>query len=105
MLERDFGADGTIFITRRGQQFTDMIPRLIDRGVSFVEIGGNDAIMLTVLSAADFAPPEGARALFSQPFPIDPATRRTGLIVAVRKLHIVLPALFEAGARLERVYD
>ncbi|ESY54345.1 hypothetical protein X744_01995 [Mesorhizobium sp. LNJC372A00] len=25
-----------------------MIPRLIDRGVSFVEIGGNDAIMLTV---------------------------------------------------------
>lgn len=49
--------------------------------------------------------PKGARALFSQPFPIDPATRRTGLIVAVRKLHIVLPALFEAGARLERVYD
>ncbi|MER9351887.1 hypothetical protein NKI61_01130 [Mesorhizobium sp. M0514] len=37
--------------------------------------------------------------------PIDPATRRTGLIVAVRKLHIVLPALFEAGARLERVYN
>ncbi|MER8653275.1 hypothetical protein [Mesorhizobium sp. M0847] len=61
-----------------------MIPRLIDRGVSFVEIGGNDAIMLTVLSAADFAPPEGSRTLFSQPVPIDPATRRTGLIVAVR---------------------
>lgn len=68
LLERDFGADGTIFITMRDQQFTDMIPRLIDRGVSFVEIGGNDAIMLTVLSAADFAPPEGAPALFSQPF-------------------------------------
>ena len=104
LLERDFGADGTIFITRRGQQFTDMIPRLIDRSVSFVEIGGNDEIMLTVLSAADFAPPEGSRALFSQPVPVDPATRRTGLIVAVRKLHIVLPALFEAGARLEHVY-
>ncbi|ESW83562.1 hypothetical protein X770_25900 [Mesorhizobium sp. LSJC269B00] len=27
------------------------------------------------------------------------------LIVAVRKLHIVLPALFEAGTRLEYVYD
>ncbi|MER8897110.1 MULTISPECIES: hypothetical protein [unclassified Mesorhizobium] len=36
---------------------------------------------------------------------LDPATRRTGLIVAVRKLHIVLPALFEAGARLEHLYD
>ncbi len=105
LLERDFGADGTIFITRRGQLFTDMIPRLIDKSVSFVEIGGNDQIILTVLSAAEFAPPEGSRVLFSQAIPVDPATRRTGLIVAVRKLHIVLPALFEAGARLEHVYD
>lgn len=105
LLERDFGTDGTIFITRRGQPFTDMIPRLIDRGVSFVEIGGNDQIMITMLSAAELAPPEGARALFSQPIPVDPATHRTGLIVAVRKLHLVLPALLMAGARLEHVYD
>jgi hypothetical protein len=105
LLERDFGADGTIFITRRGQPFTDMIPRLLDKGVSFVEIGGNDEIMLTVLSAAEVAPPEGARLLFSQPIPVDPATRRTGLVVAVRKLHLVLPALTKAGARLEHVCD
>ena len=104
LLERDFGADGTIFITRRGQQFTDMIPRLIDKGISFVEIGGNNEIMVTVLSSNEITEPAGARVLFSQPIPVDPATRRTGLIVAVRKLHIVLPALFEAGARLEHVY-
>jgi hypothetical protein len=82
-----------------------MIPRLIDKGVSFVEMCGNDQIMITMLSAAELAPPEGARALFSQPIPVDPATRRTGLIVAVRKLHLVLPALLKAGARLEHVYD
>jgi hypothetical protein len=26
--------------------------------------------------------------LFSQPIPVDPANHRTGLIVAVRKLHL-----------------
>ncbi|WP_210246569.1 hypothetical protein [Mesorhizobium sp. WSM4306] len=61
--------------------------------------------MITMLSAAELGPPGGARALFSQPIPVDPATHRTGLTVAVRKLHLVAPALTKAGARLEHVYD
>ncbi|MET3518484.1 hypothetical protein [Mesorhizobium abyssinicae] len=104
LLERDFGSDGTVFVTGDGQ-LSEMIPRLIDKGVSFVEIGGNDEIMLTVLSPAEIAMPEGTRALFSYPLPTDPDTRRTGLTVAVRKLHVALPALIKAGARLEHVYD
>lgn len=105
LLERDLGADGTVFVTRRYQVFTDMIPRLIGKGISFVEIGGNDEIMVTMLSNAEIKVPEGARTLFSYPLPAEPSTRRTGLTVAVRKLHIVLPALMTAGARLEHVYD
>ncbi|MER9253258.1 hypothetical protein NKI59_15815 [Mesorhizobium sp. M0598] len=105
LLERELGADGTVFVTRRYQVFTDMIPRLIDKGVSFVEIGGNDEIMVTMLSNDEINVPEGARTLFSYPLPAEPSTRRTGLTVAVRKLHIVLPALMTAGARLEHVYD
>jgi hypothetical protein len=105
LLERDYGDDGTIFVTRRYQVFTDMIPRLIDKGVSFVEIGGNDEIMVTMLSNDEIAVPDGAGALFSYEIPAEPATRRTGLTVAVRKLHTVLPALMKAGAKLEHVYD
>ena len=105
LLERDFGADGTIFVTKRYQVFTQMIPRLIDKGISFVEIGGNNEIMVSVLSAGEVAVPEGARILFSYPLPAEPAARRTGLTVAVRKLHLVLPALIKAGAKLEHVYD
>jgi hypothetical protein len=105
LLERDYGADGTIFVTKRDQAFTEMIPRLIDRGVSFVEIGGNDQIMLTVLSTDAIAVPEGMRILFSYALPAQPSTRRTGMVVAVRRLHLVLPALMKAGARLEHVYD
>lgn len=105
LLERDLGADGTVFVTRRYQVFTDMIPRLIGKGISFVEIGGNDEIMVTMLSNDEIKVPEGARTLFSYPLPAEPSARRTGLTVAVRKLHIVLPALMTAGARLEHVYD
>lgn len=103
-LEKDFGADGAVFVTKRYQVFTDMIPRLIARGVSFVEIGGNDEILLTVLSNDAIEPPAGTRLLFGYQLPADPAVRRSGLTVAVRQLHTVLPAL--AGqARLEHVYD
>ena len=81
------------------------LDRLIDNGVSFVEIGGNDEIMVTVLSAEEVAVPEGARELFAYALPADPDRRRTGLVVAVRRLHTVLPALAKAGAKLEHVYD
>ncbi len=105
LLEMDLGADGAVFITKRYQVFTDMIPRLIDRGISFVEIGGNDEILVTMLSGGAATVPEGAKTLFAYALPVDPATQRTGLVVAVRQLHTVLPALTAAGARLEHVYD
>lgn len=104
-LEHDFGTDGTVFVTKRYQVFTEMIPRLIDKGVSFVEIGGNDEIMVTVLSTEAVAVPEGARELFAYALRADPDRRRTGMVVAVRRLHTVLPALAKAGAKLEHVYD
>lgn len=104
LLERDLGGDGTIFVTSRSPAFTGMVPRLIDKGISFVEIGGKDEIMITVTSGAEIAAPEGARILFSQSIPVSPDTRRTALAVAVRKLHLVLPALAKAGAKLEHVY-
>ncbi|MBX3401768.1 MAG: hypothetical protein KF873_23815, partial [Gemmataceae bacterium] len=37
-LERDLGADGAVFVTKRYQVFTEMIPRLAAKGVRFVEI-------------------------------------------------------------------
>ena len=92
-------------MTKRYQVFTDMIPRLIAKGMRFVEIGGNDEILMTILSNDEVAPPDGSRLVFGYQLPAEPAMRRTGLTVAVRKLHTVLPALTAAGAKLEHVYD
>lgn len=104
-LLRDLGSDGAVFVTRRYQVFTDMIPRLIERGLTFVEIGGNDDILVTVLSGNELEMPAGAREIFAYDLPADPASRRTGLLASVGALHGVLPALDEQGAQLEHVYD
>lgn len=104
-LEKDLGAEGAVFVTKRYQVFTDMIPRLIERGMTFAEIGGNDEIMLTVLSNEDVDLPQGARLLFSYALPTDPAQLRTGISVSVPELHEVLPELVNSGAQLEHVYD
>jgi hypothetical protein len=105
VLEKDFGADGAVFVTKRYQVFTEMIPRLIDKGVSFVEIGGNDEILVTVLSNDAVELPAGTRQLFAYQLPAEPSVRRSGLTVAVRQLHAVLPALISPDVRLEHVYD
>lgn len=101
----DLGGEGTVFVTKRYQVFTDMIPRLIARGVSFVEIGGNDEILVTVLSGQELDMPEGSRALFAYDLPAEPETRRTGFVASVRALHEVLPELAAQGVTLEHVYD
>lgn len=104
-IEADLGADGAVFVTKRYQVFTDMVPRLVQRGLSFVEIGGNDEILVTVLSPGPVAVPAGSSELFAYPLPAEPEKRRTGLIIPVGQLHAAVPALLADGATLEHIYD
>lgn len=104
-IERDLGPQGAVFVTRRYQVFTDMVPRLIRRGITFVEIGGNDEILVTITSTRPLNAPGHSRLLFSYALPVDPAQRRTGFAISVRRLHEALQALDAAGARLEHIYD
>lgn len=104
-LERDLGADGAVFVTRRYQVFTDMIPRLIERGVRFVEIGGNRLIFMTLLHGGGIAVPESTQLVFDYALPAQPSTRRAGVVVGVGDLHDVLPRMLAEGATLEHVYD
>jgi hypothetical protein len=104
-LTRDFGAGGAAFVTQRYQVFTEMIPRLIERGVRFVEIGGNRLIFATLLAEDDVILPETGQVLFSYPLPARPELRRIGFALPVAELHEALPAFDKAGAELEHVYD
>jgi len=104
-LERDLGDDGAVFVTRRYQVFTEMIPRLVGRGLRFVEIGGNRLTFATFLVDGGSAAPPAGQLVFSYPLPAEPETRRIGLVLDVAALHQALPALEAAGAELEHVYD
>ncbi|MEX0956578.1 MAG: hypothetical protein WDZ83_15375 [Rhizobiaceae bacterium] len=104
-IVRDLGDDGMVFVTRRYQVFTDMIPRLIEKGVRFVEIGGNRLIFLTVLADSGITLPDGAQPVFDYTLPAESSSKRVGLAVPVAQLHAALPALTDTGARLEHVYD
>jgi hypothetical protein len=104
-IVRDLGEDGMAFVTRRYQVFTEMVPRQIEKGVRFIEIGGNRLIFLTALTDGDIALPHGVQPVFDYVLPAEPETRRIGVVVAVSQLHEALPALGEAGARLEHIYD
>lgn len=101
----DLGPDGAVFVTGRYQRFTELVPRLAARGVEFVEIGGNGVIFATCLSDGPPTSFEGAATLFSDPLPSRPEVIRTGLVIPVARLHEVLPALKQAGLRLEHLYD
>ena len=104
-LERDLGRNGAVFVTRRYQVFTEMIPRLIEKGVRFVEIGGNRLIFVTLLADGAVQAPDGTQTVLSYTLPADPEVSRIGLVVPVARLHEALPALAAAGAQLEHVYD
>ena len=104
-LERDLGVDGAVFVTQRYQVFTEIIPRLIAKGVRFVEIGGNRLIFATFLAEDDIDLPQAGQVLFSYALPARPEVRRIGIVLPVAALHEALPALDAAGAELEHVYD
>ncbi|MBO6718745.1 MAG: hypothetical protein JJ913_12375 [Rhizobiaceae bacterium] len=104
-LVRDLGADGAVFVTQRYQVFTDMIPRLVEKGVRFVEIGGNRLIFLTVLSGGSLPLPDAAEPVLDYQLPASAEVRRTGIAVPVARLHEFLPFLEQNGAKLEHVYD
>lgn len=102
---KDLGDKGSLFVTRRYQAFSELAPRLAAKGVRFVEIGGNTLILATVLAPKPVEMPGLAQSYFSETVPADPGVVRTGLVLAVARLHEALPAIAAAGGELEHLYD
>lgn len=90
----------------RYEAFTEIARRLTTRGVRFLDIAGNDEILLTAVVPRGFrdAPVHGAL-VFGAPLLEDDTRRRVALKVPVRALHEILPALERRGARIEHLYD
>lgn len=90
----------------RYEAFTEIVRRLASRSVPFVEIAGNDEILVTALmrQGVRFTAP-GAKRIFSMTISTRPGRVRQGFRVTVANLTNVLRAIDRADGTFEHAYD
>lgn len=105
-LVKTISPEAAIVAIPRYEAFTQIVPRLIRQGVRFVEIAGNDEILLTVIVPREWEYRlEMGQFLFALDILSQPALKRIAVKVPVTSLHTVLTGLESSGAQLEHLYD
>lgn len=90
----------------RREIFSEIVRKSVGRGVQFIEIAGNDDILITVLGPRGWSPPEGAgEHLFDTAVLSGSGGVRAGLSVPVPQLLEAIAAIEAAGGRFEHIYD
>lgn len=103
---RDLGGGSYVVVVPRHDAFTDVAVRLTRQGARFVDIAGNDRIVVSALAPRAWRLPSSSGAvIFQQSLLTDHTMTRVVVSSPVRSLHEVLPALERRGARLEHVYS
>ena len=103
---KDAGPDAYIVIIPRYQEFTDVASWLADRNVHFVEIAGNDEILVTAVTPVGWRYDLSAgEASFSTVIATSPGRKRVAISTRVSALHQVLRDLKTRGITVEHVYD
>lgn len=103
---RDFGDGDLVVSVPRWGPFTEIVPRLAAAGARFVEIAGNDEILLTTVGPADSNDAPAAARLLFQSMVISPADmQRSVYLVQIEDLSEALNSLDRGGIELEHVFD
>lgn len=90
----------------RYEAFTQVALALHAQGVRFVNIAGNDEILLTAIAAAARSPDlSPARIVSRMALPTNASRVRLAVRVPVRSLHEVLTRLLAEGITIEHLYD
>jgi hypothetical protein len=102
----EVGPGSFIVTLPRYQAFTGVLQSLAAKGVHFLNIAGNDEILVTAVSARELLGDlPGARILVNEPILSEPPKRRIGLRVPLARLTETLGWLQAQGAVVEHVYD
>ena len=103
---KDFANGAAIVAIPRYEAFTGRALLMIQQGVRFVDIAGNDEILITVLAPAGWnAPGSNTQVVLDERVLTDVTMRRVALKVPVELLHSIVPAIQASGARVEHLYD
>jgi len=105
-LVKMLDAQQAIVVMPRYEAFTQIVPRLTQQGVQFIEIAGNDDILITVLAprAWQYDGEDGMQ-LFVMPILTEPERQRVAIKVPVEVLQDVLTTLDQRTIVLEHIYD
>jgi FAD/FMN-containing dehydrogenase len=103
---KDMGEGDLVITLPRWGEFTEIVPKLAKTGARFVEISGNDEILITTVDPGDQSDKlEKARFLFHSTV-ISPENRqRSVYLVRVEDLPNVLDSLEARGSTLEHIFD
>lgn len=102
----DTSAGISIVQLPRYEAFTGRVLSLLRQGVRFVDIAGNDEILITVLAPAGWSVDNlNALIIIDERVLTEVTTRRVALKVPVNELHTVIPQIEAGGARVEHLYD
>lgn len=103
---KDFGDGDVIVQMPRWGEFSELMPLLADADVRFVEISGNDEIVMSTLAeASSSSQPSGSRLLFTSPVVSPPGRERSVYLVPVEDLDHALRSLQPSGIELEHLFD
>ena len=103
---KDTGPQASIVMIPRYQEFTEIVAHLAREGVRFVQIAGNEQVLLTVVVPTDWANDlPGSELLFSTGLLTEPGLKRVALRSPVSSLHVALNGLADRGLKVEHVYD
>jgi hypothetical protein len=100
------GPGAFIVAIPRYQEFTTIAAQLARQNVRFVEIVGNDEILLTAIAPRSWSGSiDRGEVVFSAEIPTQADYKRIGIKCPVSGLHAVLNALPNLGISTEHVYD
>jgi len=105
---KQIGPQSFVVVIPRYQEFTDRAIELAKRKVHFVQIAGDDEIMLTVIAPKNWSydlPASDGSLLFTENVLTQPAVKRIALECPVRSLHSILNNLAARGIKIEHIYD
>jgi hypothetical protein len=103
---KTLGLRSYIVALPRYAAFTPVVTALVKQGVRFHDLAGNNEILLTAIAPRELdlhAMSSGI--VLSEEILTNPATKRIGVRVPVRTLHVILTDLPTRGASVEHLYD
>jgi hypothetical protein len=90
----------------RYEAFTTRSLMLIAQGVRFVDVAGNDEMLVTAIAPSSLSAEKiGTGLIFNEPLRTDRTRTWIAMKVPVRSLHVVVARLQSRGARIEHLYD